>query len=271
MLPKDDFTKDQFEISPRPPGNYVGLEYVATFSSTSSVNRVLPAWLTLTAMNLHPRILFSRMEKMAGFDPIKFAPQDFWLRFNPGGVDRLILRVGQFVIPYGVNPVLAPRQRFMVPMEASDLGLKWDWGVDLQGPVGEYDWEIAATIGSGEALHLPELFKGSERSSYLVTARIGSPTYWELQQGISLLYGDLPMLMGPKVVSDVAVSRWRLAYDLFYRAGTYLMLGGQMALGQDGFMGDHINSRSGTYMMLLGEYVETTGGQTSFATTWRPV
>ena len=40
MLPMDDFTEDHFEISPRPPGNYVGLEYVRTFSSASFANRV---------------------------------------------------------------------------------------------------------------------------------------------------------------------------------------------------------------------------------------
>ncbi|MFQ5709828.1 MAG: hypothetical protein ACE5HO_20430 [bacterium] len=237
-LPPSDLTKDHFEISPRPPGNYIGLDYVKTFTSSSLANKVLPDWLPLTAMNLHPRLVYDRMERNGGLDRIKVAPQDFWLRFNPGGLDRLNLRVGQFVIPYGVNPILAPRQQFLLPVEATDLGLKWDWGLDLKGPAGEYDWEIAMTIGSGEGVHAPRLLTNSDRRRYLITGRIGAPTYWDFQQGLSFLYGDLPVIMGPTIFSDVAISRWRIGYDAFYKYGTYLMLGGQLAYGQDGFAGD---------------------------------
>lgn len=249
-LPPGDFTQDHFEISPRPPGNYIGLDYVKTFASSSLVNKGLPGWLLLKAAALHPRFVYDRMEKDDGLGKVKFAPQDFWLRFNPGGVDRLMLRVGQFVIPYGANPILAPRQRFLLPIEATDLGLKWDWGMSLKGPVGEYDWEIATTIGSGEALHSPDLFTDSDRKSYLITGRIGSPTYWDFQHGFSFLYGDLPVIMGASVMSEFAISRWRIGYDAFYKYGTYLMTGIQFTYGQDGFAGDE-------------EFVRITGGKTA--------
>ena len=235
-LPEGDTSKDYLGFSPRPPGNYIGLDYVRTFTSSSSVTQVLPKWLPLTSMDLHPRLLYDPRERNR--NSIKFAPQDFWFRFNPGEVDRLMLHVGQFVIPYGVNPLLAPRQRFILPLEATDLGLKWDWGLDLKGPIGDYDWEIATTIGSGEGLHSPHLFSGSDRTSYLITGRIGSPAYWDFQNGLSFLYGDLPVIMGPTVFSDAAISRWRLGYDAFYKYGTYLMAGAQMTFGQDGFAGD---------------------------------
>lgn len=249
-LPSGAFIKDHFDISPRPPGNYMGLDYVKTLTSSSLINKMLPDWLPLKAMGLHPRLVYDRMERSDGLDQVEFAPQDFWLRFNPGGMDRLTLRVGQFVIPYGVNPILAPRQRFMLPIEATDLGLKWDWGLALKGPVGKYDWEIATTIGSGGALHAPRLFTGSDRASYLITGRIGSPTYWDFQQGLSFLYGDLPVIMGPTVISDVAISRWRVGYDAFYKYGTYLMTGAQLTYGQDGFAGDE-------------EFVMVTNGKTA--------
>ena len=237
-LLSQDITKDQFELSLRPPGSYIGLDYVRTFSSESLLNKILPDWLPLTAMVLHPRIVYDSKQRSSGLDPIEFAPQDFWLRFNPFEKDRLLLRVGQFVIPYGANPILAPRQRFMLPIEATDLGLKWDWGIALKGPAGEYDWEIAATIGSGVALHSPHLFSRSDRESYLFSGRIGSPSYWDFQHGLSFLYGDLPVFMGPIVISDVAISHWRVGYDTFYKHGTYLKLGAQMTYGQDGIGGD---------------------------------
>ncbi len=238
-VPIGNMDLDHADLSPRPPGSYLGLDYVHTFADSSWINKnVLGDWLPLDAVGLHPRFLYDPMESRHDPDIVKFAPQDFWVRFQPGNVDRLTLRVGQFVIPYGVNPVLAPRQRFILPLEATDLGLKWDWGVDVKGPIGEYDWEVATTIGSGEALHSPHFLEGSERSSYLVTGRVGTPTYWDLQYGLSFLYGDLPVLRAATLLSPVSISRRRLSLDLFYKHGTYLMLGGQVTYGQDGFRSD---------------------------------
>lgn len=235
-LPMGDADVKHLEFSPRPPGTYVAVEYVRTFSSSSFVNRrVLPEWLPLATLDLHPRVLYDPMQPIYSSDPVKFAPQDFWVRFNPGGRDRLMLQAGQFVIPYGVNPVLAPRQRFIVPVEAVDLGLKWDWGLGLKGPAGEYDWLLATTIGSGEALHSPHLFENSSRTSYLITGRFGTPTYWDIQYGISGLYGELPMTRGANRMGDFSISRWRLGLDTFWRAGIFLMAGAQLTYGQDGF------------------------------------
>ncbi len=255
-IPPGNTSKDHFKFSPRPPKNYVGLDYVKTFTPASFLNKILPDWVPVKAMDLHPRLVYDPLEKRDGLHRLKFAPQDFWLRFNPGNVDRLMLRVGQFVIPYGVNPILAPRQRFILPIEATDLGLKWDWGLDLKGPIGEYDFELAASIGSGEGLHAPHLFSGSDRRSYLFTGRIGYPTYWDFQQGLSFLFGDLPVLRGPTVFSDVAISRWRVAYDVSYKKGTYLMSGAQVSFGQDGFFGDE-------------QFVALTGGNTAEVLSFR--
>jgi hypothetical protein len=250
-VPPDDRSEDHFEFSPRPPGNYVGLDYVRTFTSSSTVNqKFMPGWLSLAAIDLHPRVLFDRMEESDDGDQVEFAPQDFWARFNLGGNDRLTLRVGQFVLPYGVNPILAPRQRFLLPIEATDLGLKWDWGVGVKGPAGEYDWELAATMGSGEALHSPHLFTNSKRQRYLFTGRIGTPTYWDFQYGASFLFGDLPVIRSAKVLSRNSVSRWRVGLDALYKHGTYLMAGAQVTYGQDGFAGDN-------------ELVSMTGGDTA--------
>lgn len=232
-VPPSDASEDHFEASPRPPGNYVGVEYVRTFTEASWANEsLLPAWLELTAMNLHPRLVFDITERNGGIDRFKLAPQDFWVRFRLAGVDRLTLRLGQFVLPYGANPVLAPRQQFVLPVEASDLGLKWDWGIALKGPLAEYEWEVAATIGSGEGLRSPHWFDG-EPSTFLLSGRVGTPTYWDVQYGVSFLYGDLPTVRAANVVDDTPVRRWRIAFDTVYKSGTYLMLGAQVSIGQD--------------------------------------
>jgi hypothetical protein len=151
------------------------------------------------------------------------------------------------VLPFGANPILAPRQRFLMPIEATDLGLKWDWGVDLKGPIGEYDWEIAATMGLGEAWHSPRITSDIDIRSFLISGRIGSPTYWDFQHGLSFLVGDLSRLMAFRRLTGESISRWRVGYDVFWRKGLYLMTGAQITYGQDGFAGS-----SGKPTNLLG-------------------
>lgn len=242
-LPRGDLTDDYVEWSPRPPGTYVGVDYVRTFGEEAEVNRWFPDWLPLVAMTLHPRLVWDRTETHDCLQPVKFAPQDLWIRLNPWGVDRLMLRIGQFVIPYGATPILAPRQRLQLPIEATDLGLKWDWGIDLRGPIGEYDWEIAATLGLGEAWHSPKLFADIDHRTFLVTGRIGSPTYWDFQHGISFLIGDLNRLMATRRFVGISISRWRVGYDMFFRRGLHLMAGAQVTYGEEGFVGGGHPSR----------------------------
>jgi hypothetical protein len=248
-------------LSYRPPGSYVALEYIRTFTTASRANRTLPGWLQLSAIDLHPRVVYygeipnaDSMDMGEGInwpmpteEEIVFAPQDFWVRFQLAGNDRVSLRIGQIALPYGVNPLLAPRQTFILPVEELDLGLKWDWGIGLKGPFGAFDWELAATLGSGEAWHSPSSLGGSRPSSHLFTGRLGSPTYWNFQYGLSALVGDLPTLHGPYMVDDFPLSRRRLALDASYKKGTYLAFGGQVTYGQDGHAGDeaHVLSNGG--------------------------
>ncbi len=235
----DRTRRNGVRLSSRAPGSYVGLDLLGTFARTAGVNReVLPDWLPLDAMDLHPRVLFGPTTRDGSFDDLDFAPQDFWLRFNPLGIDRLGLRVGQFVIPYGDNPTLAPRQRALLPVEAKDLGLKWDWGVGVKGPFQEFDWEVAATLGTGESWHSPRPLSGSDRRTGLITARIGAPTYRDLQYGLSVLYGDLPVIRGAELLQPEPISRRRIGLNARLKQGTYVSLGGQLTFGDDGVRTD---------------------------------
>jgi len=249
-LPPGDMTPDHSGLSYRPPMNYIAVDYIKTFDSLSYINKkLLPGWLPVSALDFHPRIVYARMEMDQ--DRIKFAPQDFWVRFNPGAQDRLTLLLGQFVIPYGVNPILAPRQRFILPVEATDLGLKWDWGLAVRGPVGEYDWELAATMGSGTALH----FNDTDGTSYLLTGRIGAPTYWDFQYGFSALYGAMPVTRGPTRMGTYSIPRWRAGLDFFYKLGTYLMVGAQVTYGQNGFSDDDLETTDVLGYRLAADWV----------------
>ena len=251
-FPPGDSSMDHFELLPRPPGNSIGVDYVRTVTAGSWINQsFLGDLLPVTALALHPRLVYTRVaEGDDDWDRVEFAPQDFWVRFNPGRRDRLALRIGQFAIPYGVNPPLAPRQRAILPVEALDLGFKWDWGIALKGPAGRYDWEVAATIGSGESLHSPDLGKGFDRESWVLSGRFGTPTYVDRQFGLSFLVGDVPTIRGPRHLDDESISRYRISLDGLYKYGTFLLSGAQLTWGQDGYAGDE-------------ELVEVSDGETA--------
>jgi hypothetical protein len=66
--------------------------------------------------------------------------------------------------------------------------------------------------------------------------------------------GDLPTIRGANVMNEAAVSRWRVGFDAFYKYGTYLMVGGQVTYGQDGYAGDeeHVVITGGRPADVLG-------------------
>lgn len=164
---------------------------------------------------------------------MKLVFHDFWFRFKPRGLKRTTFRIGHFDIPYGVNPVIAPRGgQFVMPPEIMDVGLKKDWGIGWKGPIGEYDYELAVTSGMGLGIHNPRWFWGDLPASYLFSARVGAPTYWKFNYGLSGLYGRISTLMGDHQLEDYALKRWRFNLDAFWRYRIHTVLMVQAGAGQ---------------------------------------
>ncbi|MBI4606699.1 MAG: hypothetical protein HY721_32445 [Planctomycetes bacterium] len=226
---------DHLELSPRFPRTFIGAEVEGNLTEEAPVNRLLGGHVQLAAFDFHLRLEVDPTEPTNELDRYEFMAQDFWIRLETPHIDRLSLRIGQVTVPYGVNPVLAPRGRFLLPIEAHDVGFKWDWGGVLKGPLGDYDWELGATTGAGMQPHPPHYV--FEEDAYMLTARLGAPTYWDFQYGLSGLFGKSPTLMLDKRLGP-PVSRWRAAGDLFYKLLVHTMLMGQAFVGQDGFDGD---------------------------------
>jgi hypothetical protein len=159
---------------------------------------------------------------------------DCWIRFKPPELNRTTFRVGHFDIPYGTNPVMTgTRGDFIMPPEMMDVGLKKDWGVSWKGPMGDFDYEISATTGMGLGIHNPRWLDRDYPPSYLFSARIGAPTYWKFQYGISGLYGRVPLFYGDQLLDELALKRWRVSLDLFVRPLHYIAFGGQVGGGQN--------------------------------------
>lgn len=240
----------------RIPRNYVGCEYIYTTGDAAWLRHVLGP-LEFTTMDLNPHL-------EVDFNPprdrqpshatsvelnttsvdvnsrnnenkvrVKLVLHDFWLRFEPLGLARTSLRIGHFDIPYGINPVMAPRGGvFVMPPEIDDIGLKKDWGITWKGPLGHYDYELALTTGTGLGLQAPRLGDASKRS-FLVSGRVGAPTYWHFQYGLSGLYGKLPQVMGDEHFDDHTLARWRINADTFYKLQEHTMFMAQVGYGQN--------------------------------------
>ncbi len=166
------------------------------------------------------------------YDPVKRAviplPLDTWARFRMGRKDSL--RVGHFQLPYGLNPVLAPRNSFILPLGAYDLGFKWDWGMAYKGSLGRYDYELAGTTGVGERLSWPD-------GGALVSARIGTPTYKDHEYGFSILYGSVSPQMLNHLILPTKVTRFRVGVDTTLMKRPYRVLMAEVAIGKDGGRG----------------------------------
>ncbi len=260
------------------PRNYVGFEYIRMIGERSRWRSFLDP-LELTTIDLNPHIEIDLNPPMDGsmMGPscnqpsvdwhttsvdfnrddgkrtiaVKLVLHDFWARFEPRGMERTSLRVGHFDIPYGVNPIMAPRGGvFVMPPEIDDIGFKKDWGAVWKGPLAEYDYELALTTGTGLGLHAPYWFVDSSRASFAASARVGAPTYWDFQYGLSALYGKIPRIMADERLDQNAPGRWRVSGDAFYRIQQHTVFMAQLGFGQDG--NDPSSLEAGNTKVLSG-------------------
>ncbi len=228
-IPEGSEGVDHFLATPRPPKNLVGFETIHVFGERT---RWGLGSLRLRAMDLHLRAVYDpRPQDLE--ERFRMVAGDFWVRLQPEGNSRMSVRLGHFLVPYGLNPILSPRGLFFLPAEAEDLGFKRDWGVEWKGPAGRLDYVVAATLGAGEGFHLPS--PGAARNgSYLFSGRLGSPNYRDFQLGVSGAVGRLPVLMAERKLTDLVRTRWRTGMDVFYRYLVHTVFAGQVFFGRDG-------------------------------------
>jgi len=244
-----------FQPTDRIPRNYVGIEYIRIFDHESSGTGLWPLRLATIDLNPHLELDFDppfSSWKQPSASDVEFHPMrvdfnsdtkklslklilhDFWIRFEPKLHPRMSLLLGHFDIPYGVNPVMSPRGgQFLMPPEIDDIGLKKDWGVRWKAPLGEYDYEVALTTGGGLGLHDPDWFDSKRPSAYLASARVGAPTYWRFQYGLSGLYGKLPRLMADEKLFGPPLERWRVNVDTFYKYMEHTIVMAQAGVGRN--------------------------------------
>ncbi|HQP09865.1 MAG TPA: hypothetical protein PKV41_00600 [Candidatus Omnitrophota bacterium] len=152
-----------------------------------------------------------------------------WLEYKAGLGKQIIF--GHFDVPFGLEPLLDTHGTLFQTLAMKNLGFKNDWGIGYKGLVGDYDYTIAAQLGSGMSVR-------SRDGSHLLSGRIGSSRDREFQYGLSLAYGRVLHSMEdrtyplPALMSDEAVLKKRVGLDAQYLAGPFDFKG-EIAYGQN--------------------------------------
>jgi len=141
------------------------------------------------------------------------------------------LRVGHFDPAFGLEPLLDTHATILQTLMMENIGFKKDWGLGLEGILGEFDYKTALQLGSGMTPRLKD-------DSFLLTARLGLPPAGNFQSGLSLLLGrvleteDIKTIPKDKLLSDFTVSMKRIGLDGQYLYGPCLFKG-EVAYGKN--------------------------------------
>ncbi len=203
------YRQKNLDFYAQPPQTSVGFEYL--WKTTD----VIPGQLRAEAMDLYLQFIYDPTD-----DRIKTRYQDVWVRFGEPA-SGLKVRLGHFILPFGLNPLAQPRGEVLMPLMGFDLGPKRDWGLVVQSRLGDYTVESAATLGTQDDLR-------RRRGRYLLSGRVGLPSFHSLQYGVSYLYGNT-------IKPSRALQRsWRLAVDMIYMYNKpFAGLRAELTLGAD--------------------------------------
>lgn len=150
--------------------NSVGFEYYKKFSDEYG------DFLTL---DLQVRAAYDSAEDSQ--DAFGVEIHNAWLEYKLG-LGKSI-RLGHFDPAFGLEPVLDTHGTLLGTLAPKNIGFKKDWGVGYKGLLGDYDYQIAAGLGSGMGIQRKD-------GSFLLTGRISTPQTRDTQIGLSFLYGQ---------------------------------------------------------------------------------
>jgi hypothetical protein len=103
-----------------------------------------------------------------------------WLEYR-AGLGKYI-RVGHFAPAFGTETETDTHGSLSQTLAMRNVGFKQDWGVGFRSFIGNYDYFLTITSGSGMALR---------RDSFLFSGRLSRGSWNELQLAVSFLYGDV--------------------------------------------------------------------------------
>jgi hypothetical protein len=125
------------------------------------------------------------------------------------------LKAGHFDPAFGLEPIVDTHSTILQTLITRNIGFKKDWGISLNGYMADFDYAVALQLGSGMSIRRLD-------SSYLVTARVGTPSGRDFRYGVSAMIGNVLVTEGmstfPKdhLLSNDAIPKKRLGFDCQY-------------------------------------------------------
>ncbi len=180
--------------------NSVGFEYYEKFSNEYG------DFLTL---DLQMRMAYDSIENSE--DTYGIEIHNAWLKYKLGLGESL--QLGHFDPAFGLEPVLDTHGTLLQTLALNNIGYKKDWGLGYKSLWGDYDYELAAQLGSGMGLRRKD-------GSFLLTSRISKSPTRDTQIGLSFLYGRTLQtsqswtIPAPDLVSGETVRKKRIGIDL---------------------------------------------------------
>jgi hypothetical protein len=179
--------------------NFLGLDLRKTFSGDQG---------DFGTLLVQPYVI--RIDNMAMHPPFFGGPDDTAveyriLNFNVTrwGQGRSNIRIGHFEIPFGLEQIVNTNGTLRDYLHGSNLGVKADWGVTVNGDLPAFEYELAVSRGSGN--------DWSDRGNpYIVSGRVGTARERSWVAGLSLFSGRVL----DASQADFTTSRQRAALDL---------------------------------------------------------
>ncbi len=191
--------EDAWGLASRGPLSQVSFEWLVkdeTLMQRGWTPEVSPAaWNVKFALELRPQSGEPERAEMG------FRLLDTWVQLATKW-DRTNVAFGHRSIPYGHNPRIDTDLSFLPNQSGADLGFGTDTGIFVRTPLSEWaDLELSATAGGTLSGFLATVRSEDGdlevngdlkyRDSWLVTARVGSPTFKPHEVGVFAAVGDL--------------------------------------------------------------------------------
>jgi len=191
--------------------NSVGFEHYAKFSSDYG------DYLTT---DLQVRFAYDSSQRFDEACSVEL--HNAWAEYRINGAAKL--KAGHFEPAFGLEQVIDAHSTILQTLAMKNIGYTKDWGLELRGSLAAFDYWVAMQLGSGMSIRRID-------SSYLFSARVGTPAGRDFQYGVSALCGNVLDTEGmstfPKnhLLSNEAIQKERIGFDCLYSWNSFVLKG----------------------------------------------
>lgn len=197
--------------------NAVGLEYFKKFSNEYG---------DFLTCNVQVRLTYDSMAYQNDFVSVEL--HNAWLAYKLELGKEI--RFGHFDVPFGSEPIMNTHSTFIQTLNPVSLGLKKDWGTLYKGFLGEFDYQVALSLGSGMSIYRKD-------NSFVFAMRLEDSGKNDFRYGVSFIMGNVLKSSETRtfprahLLSEQTVSKKLIGLDGQYQYGPFLIIG-DMALGR---------------------------------------